>query len=176
MKNIKVRVLTVLRDSVVNGVASSALTPYKLRFLIYKTYGMNVKTVNIKPRCFFGNNNISIGENSFINYGNFFDTDVSVGNNCSIGYNSVFASVSHEIGESGKRAGSPYVKPIIIGNGTWIGANATVLPGVTIGEGCIIASGAVVTENCLPNGLYAGVPARRVKELNTQDVPKAASI
>lgn len=165
MKNIIQRAKTHLRDFFVNGVASSVITPSRIRILIYKFYGMDIKRAYIKPRCFFGSNKISIGEGAFINYGNFFDTHVSIGKNCAIGYCSVFASMGHEIGTADRRAGSGYRKPITVGDGTWIGSNVTVLPGVVIGEGCILAAGAVVTKDCSPHGLYAGVPAKRIKDL-----------
>ncbi|WP_290368283.1 DapH/DapD/GlmU-related protein [Microbacterium sp. Bi121] len=50
-----------------------------------------------------------------------------------------------------------------IGAGAWIGAHATILPGVTVGRGAVVAAGALVTEDCVPNGLYVGVPARLVR-------------
>lgn len=53
-----------------------------------------------------------------------------------------------------------------VGDGCWIGANATILPGVTVAPGCVIAAGAVVTKDTEPDGLYAGVPARRVRDLD----------
>lgn len=62
--------------------------------------------------------------------------------------------------------GEEYTFPTLIKDGCWVGANVTIIPGVTIGEGCIIAAGAVVTKNCEPDGLYAGVPAKRIKDLN----------
>lgn len=46
----------------------------------------------------------------------------------------------------------------------WIGTNAIIMPGITIGKGCIVGAGTVVTKDCLPYGIYAGVPARRIKE------------
>lgn len=52
-----------------------------------------------------------------------------------------------------------------IGKGSWIGARCTILPGVSIAEGCVIAAGSVVKKSTEPNGLYAGVPARRIKDL-----------
>jgi maltose O-acetyltransferase len=54
----------------------------------------------------------------------------------------------------------------VIEDGCWIGAGATILPGVTVRAGCIVASGAIVTKDCEPNGLYAGNPARRIRELD----------
>ncbi|WJH37282.1 hypothetical protein N6H14_05985 [Paenibacillus sp. CC-CFT747] len=69
------------------------------------------------------------------------------------------------MGGPDKRAGAPIGLPIVIGDGVWIGTRATVLPGVRIGDGSVIAAGAVVTKDCAPHGIYAGTPARRVKEL-----------
>ena len=46
----------------------------------------------------------------------------------------------------------------------WISGDTTILPGVTSGEGCVIASGAVVTTDCEPYGIYAGIPAKRIGE------------
>ncbi|MFJ6374559.1 DapH/DapD/GlmU-related protein [Pseudarthrobacter oxydans] len=77
-----------------------------------------------------------------------------------------FVTSSHRIGSRERRAGAATSAPITVGDGVWIGAAAVVLPGVTIGEGVIVAAGAVVTSDCAPNGVYAGVPARRVKELH----------
>lgn len=73
----------------------------------------------------------------------------------------------HVAGISCQLAGSP--QPITVGDGCWIGARAVILPGVTIGDGCVIAAGAVVSKDCAPNGMYAGVPARRIRELPTKD-------
>ncbi|WP_081357668.1 acyltransferase [Neomoorella thermoacetica] len=73
---------------------------------------------------------------------------------------------THVIGEKNKRAGESKNLPVIIGDGCWIGTRAVILPGVKIGEGCIIAAGAVVTKDCESNGLYAGVPAKRIKNLS----------
>lgn len=54
--------------------------------------------------------------------------------------------------------------PVSIGDHCWISGGTTILPGVTIGRGCVIASGAVVTKDCSENGIYAGIPAKRIGE------------
>lgn len=54
--------------------------------------------------------------------------------------------------------------PIVIGNHVWIGLNVTILKGVTIGDGCMVAAGAVVTKSFPPNYLIGGVPAKIIKE------------
>ena len=55
--------------------------------------------------------------------------------------------------------------PIKVENNCWIGARSTILPGVVIHEGCIIAAGSVVVKNCEPHSLYGGVPAKKIKTL-----------
>ena len=57
----------------------------------------------------------------------------------------------------------------VIAKGSALGARVTLLPGVNIAEGCVIAAGAVVTKSTEPNGLYAGVPAKRIKDLPVGD-------
>jgi maltose O-acetyltransferase len=57
----------------------------------------------------------------------------------------------------------PAFKPVRVSDRCWLGARATILPGVTIGEGTIIGAGAVVTKDCKPGAVYVGVPARRLR-------------
>jgi maltose O-acetyltransferase len=58
-------------------------------------------------------------------------------------------------------------RPVSIEDGAWIAARVTILPGVTIGRGTVVAAGAVVTRDVPPNTLAAGVPARVKRELPT---------
>jgi maltose O-acetyltransferase len=130
--------------------------------------GIDAQRSTINAAGHFGGRNISIGKGAFINYGLFIDnTDrVTIGNDCSLGPNVTILTGTHEIGPSTKRAGTDRGLPVHIGDGSWLGANVTVLPGVTIGTGAMIAAGAVVTKDCEPNGLYAGVPARKIRNLS----------
>lgn len=84
---------------------------------------------------------------------------IDIGQDCDIAPEVSFFTGTHEIGSHGRRAGAGKGAPIIVGAGTWIGARATVLPGVTIGAGCIVAAGSVVTKSCEADTLLAGVPA-----------------
>lgn len=59
-----------------------------------------------------------------------------------------------------------FVAPTVIGAHAWIGINVTILPGITIGEGAIVAAGSVVTHDVPPQTLAAGVPARVIKQLD----------
>ncbi|MCT1176484.1 DapH/DapD/GlmU-related protein [Pediococcus pentosaceus] len=131
------------------------------------------KNVRLMPNFFFDSNDIEIGENSFINR-NFQQHDggrnekICIGRDVMIAMNVTFTSSSHEINRSSsRRAGKGYSKPIIVEDGAWIGAGVIILPGITIGRGSIVAAGAVVTKDIEKNCLYAGVPARKIKVLET---------
>lgn len=109
---------------------------------------------------------IVIGDNTFINHSCTISPNVSVGKNVDVGPGVSLITDSHEIGSNNKRAGAVTFLPIVIGDGCWIGANATILGGVSIGNGTIIAAGAVVTTNCSADCLYGGVPAKLIKKLD----------
>lgn len=112
---------------------------------------------------------VIIGDKTFINQQCIIRANVKIGENVAIGQRVNIISDSHEIGAPDRRAGKTYYPAIEIGNGCWIGTNATILGNVKIGEGTIIAAGAVVTKDCLPNSLYAGVPARKIKDLSIEN-------
>lgn len=109
---------------------------------------------------------VAIGNGVFVNDGCYFTSSVVLEDNVSVGQYSRFITGHHPAGTSDRRAGVTERRPILVGRGSWIGASVTVLPGVTIGAGCVIAAGAVVTKDCLPHSLYAGVPAVWKKHLD----------
>lgn len=85
---------------------------------------------------------------------------ISIGNNVSIAENvTIRDSDNHFMNRPNYKISSP----ITIGNHVWIGTNATILKGVTIGEGSVIAAGAIVTKSIPSNCLAAGVPAKIIK-------------
>jgi acetyltransferase-like isoleucine patch superfamily enzyme len=73
--------------------------------------------------------------------------------------------ISANHGNGDQLSGHREAQPISIGDNVWIGANAVILPGVTVSDGAIIAAGAVVTKNVPPDSIAAGVPARFTKRL-----------
>jgi maltose O-acetyltransferase len=108
-----------------------------------------------------------IGSCCWINIGCLFNLggEIRVGNHVSIGHDVLVLTVSHEIGAAQHRASKLIVKPVSIGDGVWIGSRSTILPGVTIGSGAVIAAGSVVYHDVAPNTLVAGVPSRPIKKL-----------
>jgi maltose O-acetyltransferase len=109
-----------------------------------------------------------IGEGCWINIGCLFDlgAEIRIGNKVAIGHGVLVLTRSHEIGTSRQRAFTLITKPVSIGSGVWLGSRSTILPGVTIGAGAIVAAGSVVHQDVAPNTLVAGVPARVVKQLS----------
>lgn len=159
--------LKIIRDVFMNVIAASFITGRRLRWLIYRLYGCNIQTKRINPGCIFYSNKIIIGKHTFVNYRCIFDNleIIEIGENCHLAQDVLLAGATHEIGTTERRGGKTYGKSIKIGNGCWLGARVTVLPGVNIGEGTIIAAGSVVIHDCESNSLYAGVPAKKIKDL-----------
>jgi len=82
-----------------------------------------------------------------------------------IGPHTLIATVGHSLSPAKRRMHCAIAKPIHIGNDVWIGGNVTIMPGLTIGNNVVIAAGAVVTKDVPNNSLVAGVPAKKVRDL-----------
>lgn len=111
--------------------------------------------------------NIEVGSEFLANY-NVTILDIAkvvCGDNVWIGPNTLITTINHPLNPAGRRQHLGIAKPIRIGNDVWIGGNVTILPGITIGNNCVIAAGAVVTKNVPDNTLVGGVPARKMKDL-----------
>jgi len=109
--------------------------------------------------------NIRVGKNVFINSGCHFQDQggITIGDGVLIGHNVVLATLNHDIDP--KKRGTMYPASIVLGNNVWIGSNATVLPGVKIGDGSVIGAGAVVTRDIPANVIAGGVPAIIIKQI-----------
>jgi maltose O-acetyltransferase len=111
---------------------------------------------------------LRIGRGCVLNAPLHFDlsAEIAISDEVYIGHHVVFITSDHELGPSHHRCGFVTARPISIGHGCWIGARATILPGVTIGAGSVVSAGAVVGADVPPNKLVAGNPARPVKSLD----------
>lgn len=107
--------------------------------------------------------NIHLGQRVFINSGCKFQDQggIFIGNDVLVGHNCVIATLNHL--EDPKRRADMTAKPVKICDKVWIGANVTILKGVTIGEGAILAAGAVITKDVPPRGVVGGIPAKILK-------------
>lgn len=127
-------------------------------------YGVHTK---IGQR-FFGNFNLTIQD----------DGEVTIGDDCNFGPNVTIVTPVHPLiaderrfvtTESGEHKRFCWAKPVRIGSNCWFGANVVVCPGVTIGDGCVIGAGAVVTRDIPANSFAAGVPCRVIREITEAD-------
>lgn len=144
-------------------------TPQEVQELFSRLIGKPVdKTFAMFPPFYTDcGKNIKVGKNVFINSGCRFQDQggITIGDGVLIGHNVVLATLNHDIDP--RKRGTMHPAPITIGNDVWIGANATVVPGVSIGDGAIIAAGAVVTKDVPRNVIVGGVPAKILKEIET---------
>ena len=141
--------------------------PERVRELLSNLFGSSVdESVTVFPpfAADFGKN-ITVGKRIFINAGCKFQDQggIIIGDDCLIGHNTVLATLNHDL-DPDKRA-DLHPAPIIIGRNVWIGANVTVLPGVTIGDNAVIAAASVVTKDVPANTVVVGSPARVVRNI-----------
>ena len=146
--------------------------------LILKSFGE--KSFIQGPVFFHYGKHTSIGERCFFNYNLTIQDDaaVEIGNDNNFGPNFTIVTPCHPMVASERRLmadknGTPtrfcYAKPVKIGNDCWFGANVVVCPGVTIGDGCVIGAGSVVTRDIPANCFAAGNPARVIREITEKD-------
>ena len=121
-----------------------------------------------------------IGKNCFINCNLMIQDDgcVTIGDYCNIGPNVTIVTPLHPmlpderrsmLCDDGKERVLLWTKPVVIEDDCWLGASVTVCPGVTIGRGCVIGAGSVVTKD-VPEGCFAaGVPAKVIRKITLED-------
>ena len=148
-------------------------TADEVRELLSELFGYQVpRSFRVFPPFYadFGKN-ISVGEGVFINACCHFQDHggVTLGDGCQIGHNVVFATLNHELPP--ERRGVTRPAPIMLGKKVWVGSNATILQGVTIGDNAIVAAGAVVTKDVPANTIVGGVPARVIKRIDESIKP-----
>lgn len=131
------------------GEDVTLLTPF------YTDYGYN---------CFIGNN-------TFINHNAYFMdcAPITIGNYCFIGPHCGIYTAEHPLLAEERNMGLEIAKPITISDNVWIGADVSILPGVTIGEGSVIGAKSTVTKD-IPAGVIAlGNPCRVIRMINEKD-------
>lgn len=146
-------------------------TPEELRELMSQLTGKRVdNTFRIFPpfTADFGKN-ITFGKHVFVNSGCRFQDQggIVIGDGVLIGHNVVIATINHDVNPNMARKN--HYAPVTIGNYAWIGSNATILPGVTVGTWAVVAAGAVVTKDVEPYTVVGGVPARIIKRIKQEE-------
>lgn len=142
-------------------------TPEEVRDILSELFGYRVPdTFRVFPPFYtdFGKN-ITVGEGVFINACCHFQDHggITIGDGSQIGHNVVFATLNHFM-EPEKRK-MTYSAPIVLGKNVWIGSNATILQGVTIGDNSVIGAGSVVAQDIPANAVAVGVPAKVIRHI-----------
>lgn len=120
--------------------------------------------------CDYGTN-IQLGANFYSNH-NLVILDgapVIIGDYVFIAPNCVITTAGHALDKEQRAAGLEIAKPITIGNYVWIGANVSILPGVTIGDGTIIGANSVVNKDIPAGVVAAGVPCKVIRKITEAD-------
>lgn len=142
-------------------------SPEGIRMIMEKLTGKPVdKTFTLFPPFYTDcGKNLTIGKHVFVNSGCKFQDQggITIGDGTLIGHNTVLATLNHSLDP--KHRADMVPAPIHIGKNVWIGANATILAGVTIGDDTVIAAGAVVTKDVPGNTVAGGVPAKVIKRI-----------
>jgi maltose O-acetyltransferase len=152
----------------VNVLAASPAMPWVGRRALYRLAGIEIGAgATVRARVHIQSRNVQIGAGSFVNAGAWLHAidRIEIGEQVFIGNDVHISTMSHRLGTHARRAGELTTAPVTIGDGTWIGTRATILHGIDVAAGCVIAAGAVVKDSTTPDGLYGGVPARRIRDL-----------
>lgn len=124
-----------------------------------------------------------VGKNCFFNFNLTIqdDAEVTIGDYCNFGPNVTIVTPIHPMKADerrsikcadGKKRHLCYAKPVHVGDDCWFGANVVVCPGVTIGDGCVIGAGSVVTRDIPAESFAAGVPCRVIRKITEADSMK----
>jgi maltose O-acetyltransferase len=147
-------------------VVTSPLLPLALRRGLLRRGGVRIGAmVYGLERCTFESAEVSIGTGSYVNAGCWFEGAgrIDVGRDCLLGPEVMILTSTHPIGPGGEILREQQLRDVHVADGCWLGARATIMPGVSIGAGAVIAAGAVVTRDCEAGSVYGGVPARRLR-------------
>jgi maltose O-acetyltransferase len=111
--------------------------------------------------------NVVIGDHCSLTTPLFLNASapITIGNRVVIGHHVVIVTDSHHMDDPDQRGGERFARPVVVEDGVWIGARATILAGTTLGQGCVVAAGAVVARDVPPHVVVGGVPARVLKHL-----------
>ena len=134
----------------------------------YRRFRLGQKSV-IESYCCINNavGDITIGDHTRIGIHCTVIGPVCIGNNVNLAQGITVTALNHNFEDCNKRIDEQGIstKPVVIGDDVWIGANAVILPGVTIGRHVVVAAGAVVTKDVPDFSIVAGVPAKVIKQL-----------
>ncbi len=134
----------------------------------YRKFSLGKRSV-VESFCCINNavGDVVIGDKTRIGIHNTIIGPVSIGNHVNLAQGITVTALNHNFTDTSKRIDEQGIstKQVTIGDDVWIGANAVILPGVTIGRHVVVAAGAVVTKDVPDNCIVGGVPAKVIKLL-----------
>lgn len=139
----------------------------------YRKFSLGTKSV-IESYCCINNavGDVVIGNHTRIGIHNTIIGPVTIGNHVNLAQGITVTALNHNFIDTTLRIDEQGIStnPVVIGDDVWIGANAVILPGVTIGRHVVVAAGAVVTKDVPDNCVVGGIPAKVLKDLHLQTV------
>lgn len=171
VKRARRSILVYLNDLLVSKVPSR-----HLRMAVYRFWGMKAGKCSVLFRnvTIISPELISIGRNSNVGWQCILDGRgrIEIGDNTVIASGAALITGSHDVGSD---CFAPEFRPIVIGSRVWIGTRAMLLQGVKIGDGAVVAAGAVVTRDVEANSIVGGVPAKfiRTRKAVNYELPMA---
>ena len=150
--------INYIPNHIINRIPFYSIRHAYYRFVLKIKLGLGS---SIHMNTFINRNNIIIGKNTSINRRCYLDGrgGITMGDNVSISPEVHLITASHNANSSNFEY---YTKPILIEDYVWIGTRAIILSGVTLGKGCIVATGAVVDKDVEPFTIVGGVPAKTI--------------
>lgn len=140
--------------------------------ILKKLLGSVGKGIYLEPPAHFAYGcNTHIGKNFYANF-NFQvvdDCEVFIGDDVMCGPNVLLCVTGHPLNPEYRLGGTQFSLPIHIGNRVWLGAGVMVMPGVTIGDNCVIGAGSIVTKDIPANSLAYGSPCKVIREIGEYD-------
>lgn len=122
------------------------------------------KNITLAYNCFISPIFLSVGDNCWLGVNNFICGKVEIGNDVILGPNVSIPGATHDIASNQPFAKSGLViKGTVIEDSVWIGGNSTILDGIRIGKGAIVAANSVATDDVPPLAIVGGVPAKIIR-------------
>lgn len=158
--------------TLLSSIGGSIWVPRILRRLIYHLAGASMQSPPGIRFIFAGKaRNLTVGRGVYMNRGVFIEAiaPVTIGNECALGMEAMILTSHHPIDKRGNWQQDAEGRAVKIGDRVWVGARAIILPGAVVESDVVIAAAAVVTGTCRARGVYAGVPARRIRDYDQAD-------
>lgn len=169
MESVRLDLVAAWLHLIRNVIGGSHFLPRAARFIVYRLAGLQFASPDIAAGQRIYNRNVRIGRQTVLARACIFEGGgrIDIGEYSMIGPESYFITSTHAGDGAGGVGRTIVSRPITVGDRVWIGARCTLLPGTTVGDGCVLAAGSVVNGKCEPGYIYGGVPARRLRPTST---------